>query len=236
MQTVGEFVTHVSTQMHDQRHGRAFIRWGRGLLLEYLNLGLTEIGTYRPEAFAADETLTLVPGATQSIDPSKTLVAISANTDGTPVLSGDVDMATAYNAYAVCVPEPRIINGVAHYLVRSYSIDKKNSHKFYVDPPVPKGMTVQVTATVSGNIPQYTLADWNKAVEMESKFDANLVQYMLASAHSLDRESAQARQTSGDYYNRFYASMGVKYKQESRYKSGFYLGEIGTGDPQAGNR
>lgn len=148
MDTVGQYVTHVSTQMNDQRPGRAFIRWGRGLLLDYLNLGLTEIATYRPEAFAKDEPITLVAGATQTVDASKTLIALSSNLDGTPIIAGDIDMATAFNAYAVCPIEPRIINGVANYLVRTFAFDSRNSHKFYVDPPVPPGMKIIVNGTV----------------------------------------------------------------------------------------
>lgn len=236
MQTVGQFVTYVSTQMNDQRPSRAFTRWGRGLLLEYLNLGTTEIGTYRPEAFAKDELITLVPGSTQAADPGKTLVGLSSNLDGTPILPGDIAMATAFNAYAVCPIEPRIINGEAAYLVRSYAFDKQNSHKFYVDPPVPKGLVVKVNATVTGDIPQYTLADWDKPLVMESKFNGSLVDYMQACAFGLDMESAQSRANSQQLYRKFYDVMGVKYKMESKYRSGFYLGEVGTGDPQAGNR
>lgn len=234
MNTVGEFVTHVSTQMNDQRPNRAFTRWGRGLLLDYLNLGLTEIGTYRPEAFAQDEVVTLVAGATQAADFSKTLIGLSSNMDGTPILEGDIDMATAFNAYAVCPIEPRIIDGTARYLVRSYAFDKHNSHKFYVDPPVPPGLTVQVNATVTGDVPQYKLADWNKKVVMESKFAGSLVDYMLAKAFELDQESAQSRTNSQGLFKKFYDIMGVKYRQESKFRSGNYLGTVGA-DPRAGN-
>jgi hypothetical protein len=234
MDTVGQYVTHVSGQMNDQRPSRAFTRWGRGLLLDYLNLGLTEIGAYRPEAFAKDEITTLVAGATQTIDASKTLIGLSSNMDGTPILPGDIEMATAFNAYAICPIEPRIINGKANYLVRSFAFDSKNTHKFYVDPPVPKGMTVQVNATVTGDVPQYTLADWDKPVEMESKFDASLIDYMMAKAFELDMESAQSRTNSQGLFKKFYDVMGVKYRVESKYRSGNYLGEVGP-NPRAGN-
>lgn len=236
MDTVAQFVTHVSTQMNDQRPGRAFTRWGRGLLLQYLNLGLAEIGTYRPEAFAADEKIQLVPGAVQTIDARKTLVSLSSNNDGTPIIKGDTTMAAAFNAYAVCPPQYRMVNGEAQYIVRTYSIDDKNGHKFYVDPPVPQGMTITVNGTVTGSIPDYTLADWDKPIAMESKYKANLIDYMMACAFGLDTESAQSRVQSQQLYGKFYDVMGVKYRQESKYRAGYYLGQVGTGDPQAGNR
>jgi hypothetical protein len=234
MDTVGQYVTHVSTQMNDQRPSRAFTRWGRGLLLDYLNLGLNEIGTYRPEAFAKDVIIDLVAGATQTTDYSKTIVALSSNMDGTPILPGDIEMATAFNAYAICPIEPRIINGEARYLVRSFALDKHNKHKFYVDPPVPKGLVVQVNASITGEVPQYTLADWDKPIVMESKFSGDLVDYMMAKAFELDMESAQSRSNSQSLFKKFYDVMGVKYKMESRYRSGNYLGEVGS-NPRAGN-
>ena len=66
MKTVGEYVTHASRQLNDQRPNSAFTRWGRGLLWDDLELGLGEIATYRPEAFATEIDHPLVPGSAQS--------------------------------------------------------------------------------------------------------------------------------------------------------------------------
>lgn len=237
MQTVGDYVTHVSTQLNDQRPNRAFTRWGRGLLLEYLNLGLAEIGTYRPEAFAADIDLKLVPGALQSVAQGVSLSAIHSNKDGPPINRGDITMATAFGAYNPCRSSGiSMVNGNAVFYVRSYSIDSADQRKFYVDPPVPPGIDVYVKATVMAGAEDYTLADWDEAVAISSKFKANLVDYMLACAYGLDQESPESRAHSDRLYRKFYEVMGVKYKQESRYRSGYYLGKVGTGDPQAGGR
>ena len=236
MRTVGQYITHVSTQMNDQRPGRAFTRWGRGLLLEYLNLGLAEIGTYRPEAFAKDLEITLQAGATQSVQPGVTLLGLSANEDGTPINKGDAIMANAYNAYSVCKSGVVFVDGNPVYLVRSFSIDKNDSSKFYVDPPVPKGLTPKVVASVTGAPDNYTLANWDNDIFLASKYKANLIDYMMACAYGLDRESAESRIRSDSLYRRFYDVMGVKYRQESRHNSGYYLGKVGTGDPQAGAR
>lgn len=237
MQTVGQYVTHVSTQLNDQRPNRAFTRWGRGLLLEYFNLGMSEIGTYRPEAFASDIDLKLVPGALQSVARGVSLSAISSNKNGPPINKGDITMATAFGAYSPCRSSGiSMVKGNATFYVRSYAIDNADSHKFYVDPPVPEGLDVYVRATVMGAPKEYTLADWNEVVDIQSKYQASLVDYMLACAYGLDQESPESRSHSDRLYKKFYDVMGVKYRQESKYRSGYYLGKVGSGDPQAGAR
>lgn len=235
MRTVGQFITHVSTQLNDQRPGRAFTRWGRGLLLEYLNLGIAEISTYRPEAFAKDKELLLKAGASQSVEASETLLSITSNIDGTPINQGDIVMATAFNSYKTC-DSLTFKDGKPNYNVKSYSIDKSNDKKFYVDPPVPNGVTAKIIASVADQLHDRTLQDWDKDVDVSTKFAASLVDFMLACAYGLDQESPQSRARSDALYRKFYDVMGVKYRQESKYRSGYYLGKVGTGDPQAGAR
>ena len=237
MKTVSQFITHASTQLNDQRPGRAFTRWGRGLLLEYLNLALAEIATYRPEAFSKEIDISLVAGAAQSIDPGNSLIAITANSDGTPVGEGDANMATAFNRYAVCSADALVmVEGTPTYLVRTFSIDKNNANKFYVDPPVPKGLTPTVKATIMGGATDYKLTDWDFDIFVAAKYKASIIDYMLACAYGLDRESPTSMARSERLYRRFYDVMGVKYRQESKFKSGYYLGKTGSGDPQAGAR
>lgn len=237
MRTVGQFVTHASTQLNDQRPGRAFTRWGRGLLLDYLNLGLSEISTYRPEAFARDLQLTLVPGASQIVPNGYSLLAITSNLDGSPITKGDYGMAAAFNAYAPCVANGmRFVDGTPTFAVRTHSIDPNDARKFYVDPPVPKGLEVKVNASVHASADVYTLADWDKDILIDDKYKFNLIDFILACAYGLDQESPQSRRRSDDLYSRFYNVLGVKYRQEAKFRSGYYLGKVGSGDPQAGNR
>lgn len=223
METVGEYVTHVSTQLNDQRYGRAFTRWGRALLLEYLNLGLSEIGIYRPEAFAATREITLSPGIEQTLEDGVSLRSISSNVGGPPVTEGDFTMARAFMTYDICPPSPKFVNGNPVFFIRSFAVDKDNPKKFYVEPAVPAGLTVRVNATILGETPQYTLADWGKDIAMEIKFANNLIDYMMAKAYRLDKESPESRANSDSLFRTFYTSMGVKYKQESKYRADKYL-------------
>lgn len=237
MRTVGQFVTHVSTQLNDQKPDRAFTRWGRGLLLEYMNLGLGEIAAYRPEAFARREILTLVPGMTQAIPADWQISAVESNKDGSTVVEGDVHMASAYNTYAQCKSTPLVlVDGSYIYRVKTYGFDPKNPRILYVDPPVPANTLAEVYVNVAGAPSDYTLADWDKDIVVSHTFRASIIDYMTASAFTLDAESPQSRARSDQLYAKFYKVMGVKYVQESKYRSGYYLGKVGTGDPQAGRR
>ena len=232
MITVGQYVTHASTQLNDQRHGRAFTRWGRGLLLEYLNLGISEISTYRPESFAVTKEVTLKPGITQTVEQSE-ILSVESNVGGPPIREADSAISNSFAVYDICPPSIAFVNGTPQFYVRSYSIDKHDAKKFYVEPAVPNGLVVKVNVAVPGTLPQFTLADWDKPLGMLHKFDNNLIDFMMAKAYKLDAESPESRRNSESLMAQFYNAMGVKYKQESKYRSGYYLGETGTGNPRA---
>lgn len=224
MDTVGEYITHTSTQLNDQRFGRTFTRWGRGLLLAYLNLGLSEIATYRPEAFATEKKVTLQPGSVQSIDKG-TITSVVSNIGGPPVSEGDFDLANAFMAYDICPPKVQFKNGNPIFYVRSYSVDKSDPTKFYVAPPVPSGVKVDVLLNLMQGPTEYTLEDWDESLDMDNKYANNLIDFMCAKAYEVDMESAQSRHNSDSMYHRFYTSMGIKYKRESSYRAGNYLAD-----------
>lgn len=235
METLEFYITHASRQLNDQRRNRAFTRWGRGLLLDYLNLGLKEIGIYKPDAFTKSIDLALVPGEVQTVSDEISLLSIDANADGSKINIADIDLVKSYGAYAVCAPKIKIKDGRPIIKIMSVSIDKDNPRTFYVSPPVPTGMSLSVRATIIDSPPKYTLTDWTKNVKIESKYTNALIQFMMAKAYELNREvSPQDRANSLQYYQMFYDGLGVKRKIEDRFKAGYHSGKMGTGDPQAG--
>lgn len=229
MYTVKFYIEHVSTQLNDQRSKRAFTRWGRALLLDYLNLGLTEIGTYRPDAFTKKITLTLVPGTVQSAPEGTSLVSIESNLDGSFVNKADASLLRGFASYDICPAKPAIVHGRPVFNIRSYAVGNDNPNEFYVEPAVPKGLNVEVVAKIMGSTPQYTLADWDKPVIMEDKYANNLITFMEAKGFALDMESQSSRAESQVRFRNFYQSMGVKYTMESKFRSGNFNGATGTG-------
>lgn len=233
MATVKHLVTHVSRQLNDQRKNKQFTRWTRLDLLEYLNQALKEIATYRPEAFARTIDLPLVAGRTQQVPEGTTLRGFGSDSKGNTAHSTDDALLKAFGAYIACPPKVEMENGSVVYAVKSFAVDSIDPKVFYVSPPVPIGITVVVKAQIDGKAPEYTVADWGVAVEIQDKFYNNLIDFMKARAYQLDSESLVSTQESQRLYQLFYQVMGVKYKIDSARNSGYYNGEIGTGDPRS---
>lgn len=236
MNTVGEFITHASIQLNDQRHGRAFNRWGRGLLLEYLNLGLAEIGAYFPDQFNRLVSVDLVEGRVQSLPDTVegSIVAVKSNSDKTPVSEMDKDMSDAFSAYAVCPPAVAFENGSPVYRVASYAVDRADPRAFVVEPPVPSGVVSSVLVSVDGAVPQYALTDWDEIHNIPSKYLVPLMDFIVGSANGLNSDSPSARIIHNDALSRFYKVLGINYEQESRYGSGYWKGQYGDGDKRIG--
>lgn len=231
METVGEIATHVSGQLSDQQRMREFARWPRKVLMEYLNLGLAEIGTYRPDAFSSTVNANLVAGVKQEINTLGTIDSVEVN--GVPLNKADITLYQAFAPYATCPPNVRMVHGRPSFKLRSVAIDPDQKGVFYVSPAVPAGINLQVKVKVTGNIPQYGLDTWNEPVDMQKKYINNLVGFMLALAYQRDTESQISATKSQRLFSLFYQSMGVKYKVDSAHNSGYYKGEVGTGDPRA---
>lgn len=228
MNTVGHICDHVAHQLNDKAVGRSFTRWGRADVLEYLNQGMAEIGAYRPEALVSKVTAALAAGRVQNFLEYSAVLSIEGATEA------DATLSIAFATYGKCEALPEYDEaGNPKYTIRSYAIDKRNPKIIYVEPEVPSGLTPEVTMTVVTKFVPYTLADWNKVIALESKFYNNLIDFMLGRAYELDSESAQSRSNGQMHMRQFYTAMGVKYKMESAYKAGFYLGETGEGDPRA---
>lgn len=231
METLGDLLTHVSGQLSDQQRQREFIRWNRGTLLEYANQGLAEIGAYRPDAFASTVNHLLATGAKQTVDTLGSVESIEAN--GVPLNDADISIYRAFAAYATCPPKVRMRNGRPDFKLRSVSIDPNQKGVFYVSPPIPAGLKITVKVKVNGGAPQYTLADWNKPIDMQLKYINNLIDFVMARAYQRDTESQISKANAQRLFSLFYQAMGVKYKIDSAFNSGYYKGEVGTGDPRA---
>lgn len=233
MDTIGKIITHLSRQMNDQRANKKFVRWTRQDWMDYMNRGLTEIGAYRPDAFAASTTIPLVAGSAQRAPDGVVVDAFGPDKNGLSPVVADTEAYRAFSTYAKCTYKPKVVNGQIVYSVKSVVIDEANPQIFYVSPPVPAGVTTTIDAKTVGEPPQYTLADWNKPVGIASKYLNNLCDYMTALAYKLDSESQVSQAAAARIFSLFYQTMGAKYKIDAAHNSGYYKGELGTGDPRA---
>lgn len=233
---VGDVVKFVSAQLNDQGT-IPYTRWTQQNLIDYLNRGLIQIGTFRPDAYTSSQTLTLVAGAQQTLPANYSFLksldynADSSNCPGSPITEANLELLRAFFKKP-CGPT----GGAADYRVTSYSYDQRNPHIFYVSPPVPDDAAgLQVTGTVISPAPQYAVSDItaNTAIAIDQKYENALEAWMLYEAYNIDTESTSSRQTKLDNYGAFWKTLGIEYKQESAYRAGWFLGQRGQGDPSA---
>lgn len=235
MKTIGQIVTDTSRQLNDQYLGREFQRWSRALLLTYYNGAMAEILSYKPEAFAKTEAVTLVAGSRQTLaDSYKSIVGVVSNADGSMVGEADLDLLRAFSPYSCCADDVVFDSfGTPKYIAKSYAIDPKEPKVFYISPPVPVGLTPTVNINAIVPPDEATLATWGATVPVDFKYQENILDYMMGRAFDIDTESAMSRSNADKHLSRFYTAMGVKYRVEAAYRAGNYNGNIGDGDPRA---
>lgn len=237
MKTVEEYVLDASRQLNDQQAGREYIRWTRALLVSYLNDALTEISAHKPEAFAKRVNLTLRAGATQNISghPGARLVSLDGNKMGGAIYEADYDLSQTFMPFVCCDGDIELDkHGNPLYRVVSFSINPKDTKTFTVSPPVPAGLSPVVAATINGTPPKYDAAqDFGAVVEIEPKYNASILDYMVGRAFEIDTESPASRGNADRHLGRFYAMLGVKFRYESAYRAGNHNGAVGDGDPRS---
>jgi hypothetical protein len=126
-------------------------------------------------------------------------------------------------------------NGNVIFNVRSYSIDSTDPKTYYIDPPVPLGVSVDILASFVHNPWHYSVQELGEVVDVAPGI-FNLVQdFMLGRAYEVDAESAESSRNSAKHYTHFYQFFGLNYKQTSAYQSGNYGGNTAAGTPAGGS-
>lgn len=235
--TVTRIVLETSDQLNDQGL-IPYTRWTQAMLVGYLNDALIAVGVYRPDAFTSSVAIPLVPGSQQTLPAGASLLSAvtsngtNSNCPGYPITEANLDIMRSFSK-KVCMPS----GGAATYRITNFSYDAKNPNIFYVSPPVPDDQAgIEVNANVLNDAPQYTASDifTNTVIAMNQKYYNALEFYMLMRAYEVDTESVSSRQTKLDNQGMFFRILGVDYKQESLYRSGWWLGQRGQGDPRSG--
>ena len=231
--TVGNTIFEVSNLLNDQG-SIPYARWTQPELVEYLNDVLIQIGNFRPDAFTSTISLTLVPGSQQTLPPGISLLksidsnSLNSNCVGAPVTESDLDMARAFYKKP-CLPS----GGPETYRVFNFLYYSRNPGVYYVSPPVPDDVIgFQVDATVVQDAPQYTIGDLGSFIAIDQKYHNAIIAWMVMRAYQVDTESETSFRLAQWNERQFWQILGVEYKQESLYKSGYWLGEIGKKDSQ----
>lgn len=217
------------------------VHWTQEELIGYFNEALAEIAGLRPDEFVKRVTLTLQPGSSQKLPrPYIDIVSIEATLDENgdeidrPIAATTSSAGDRLGGKYRCAPDGI---GARYGGVAGYSITSSARGYFTVTPAVPEGEKVRVSAMVHVPPPRFTeehLDDCNCV--LPTIYDAQIVDWMLKRAYEKDIESQWARDRAAYYGAQFSIGMNADYRAASRLRSGYMLGQKGTGVETTGWR
>lgn len=238
MSTVGNIIREVSIQLNDQRPARVYTRWTRDMLVGYLSDAVAEVSGIRPDLFTIRVEVPLVAGRLQEIPAQYSSLVRIEQSDGSPVYQADMELMKGYTGVS---PDTTTyltdVNGNVTYRAWSFSVDPNNTKVYYVSPMVPPGGQWTAIASVVKEPVEYSVTRLNEVVELDSSIINCAKDYMLGRAYEIDSESAESRGNSVKHMTQFYQYFNIKYKAESAFRSGYYMGNTkqGSGRPEQGN-
>lgn len=235
--TIGQLAERVAGITNDLQ----FTRWSKATVIDYLNEGLCTVHGLRPDAFSGPVTLTLQPGALQTVPGEySALVSVSGNvttnaggtTEGGSVSEADATFATILkkkpclsHVVAGCAPVPGA-PAQKPYEVASFTRDATNPRSFTVSPPVPYGQNPQVRATAISAPPRHKVEDFGACSGIrDCKYEASLVSWAVARCFQTDIESQFASTAADRHMKAFYDMFNTLYLQDQRFGSGLYAGQ-----------
>ncbi len=226
MPTLKSTVEEVSRQLNDQQRGFEYTRWVRASIIQYIYDGFLQVALYRPDAFTSNIDVSLVPGVKQQLPEG--VLNLVAFVNPLLVTENDFGLTRSFNK-SVC-PEELDCDGNVVYTVRSYNYDIRNPGFFFVSPPVPMGLKTPpvVSLNVAGPPPVIDATWWLKELPGDVKYHNAVVAWALSRAYEIDTESENNFRLMNYQRSEFYRMMGIKYQMESKFNSGWYLGQRGT--------
>lgn len=215
-------VDEVGTILNDMEPGNAHLRWPVPELLNYLTEGTAAIAQGKPSIFVTVDTLELGPGSTQRLPDKYTRlldIHFNINPDGSEggsVLPGVYALQQAFQ-------KPGCSSGS---LVEVYAAYPGSERYYWVDPPVPRGLTyiprveavVMLTPQVITSVNQPLLLP-GSSPEM---YQGALVDWMLYRCYSKDEQSQTSLERSQVHFKSFqtYVGAAVGATQQSKKSSG----------------
>tara|TARA_X000001382_G_scaffold5992_1_gene4868 strand:+ start:5953 stop:6633 length:681 start_codon:yes stop_codon:yes gene_type:complete len=187
------------------------IRWPESELVLWVNDAQREIVLFKPDANAANETITLVDGTKQSIptDGNRLLRVIrnmSSSSGGNGGRSIRLVASEILDAQAPNWHDPAVTGDAAHTaVVKHYIYDEQNPRNFYVYPGVSGNSYIEIV--YSKNPTTVTASD---DLSIPDLYANSIMDYVLYRAYSKDAEYAANNQRSGQHYQLFIQSVTGK--------------------------
>lgn len=211
--TLGVIVQRAAQLLADNDPAAPNTRWPVSTLVSFINEGLHEIASRAPGALASLVELHLKPGAIQTLPKDYTaLVSIDEFVNGRTVRPVS-EVSYQYRG-RVKVParkcSPCATSRCADYFVSSYTKHPIDDRTFWVDPPVPTGCPVSVRAVVALGAVSLDGCNMNACLGLRPEFEAQLLDWVMWRALSMDHVSEGARAQAKVHYETFVKGLADK--------------------------
>jgi len=224
--TVTSIVARVATLLQDAGN----IRWTSSEVLDWLDDGQREVVMLRPEAGAANESVSLTTGTKQSI-PAAGISFIDAirNTSGRAVRVVSREILDSQR--------PGWHTDTGSTTIQHFTFDPRDPKRFYVYPPAASGASLDIVYSKSpaaltrgGTAPNQTCST---AIGIDDVYANALVDYALYRAYSKDAEYAGNAQKAVAYYTAFANGLGILLKNEMERNPNLSAGGFNPNVPGA---
>lgn len=159
-------------------------RWPLTELLAWLNDGVREIASARPDQSSKYVNIALVPGTRQALpDDAIELLRVVRNTGASGAVPGKAIRIVAMDLLDLQLPDWH--SGAPHATVKSYCYDPRNPRAFYVFPPADGTSKVEVLYTA----PPARIATVADVIPIDDMFTNVLLDYVMFRAYSKDAEN-----------------------------------------------
>ena len=221
-------------------------RYSKQTILNQFNMSLSALAEARPDAFKSTIEIPLVAGVFQQLPKGVTFlvqVLDTAYKDESGVakpcvskpLVADDTYISKFGAWGKCVStEPAVVAGAVadpceSFKASSFSYQKKLGNFFQVTPAAPVGTKAIVMASVYKHPEKVLLKD----IDTYEVCDyVNIIfARMMANLLMLDSADDSLIKKHQLYNQQWLDFVRINYRSAARVGSGYYLGEVGTGDP-----
>lgn len=227
----------------DENH----ITWSEQKKTVAINLALAAISSIRPDANTETIDFELSEGSEQTLPAGVSTIIgdirpICIAADGkevvqTPVKKADESEMTAFKYYktkcSTSSGEFASDNTCSKWQMSGWTYDSRSPTRLIVDPPVPAGVKPKIKLTVT-KCPDSLSYPADKAKDIGCKYMAELYEYALYVLYDIEQESEMSHSRSQKHLTTFRTMMQDGYRAESKFGSGYYKGQVGSGsgDPR----
>jgi len=209
-----------------------------------LNMAVQAISLMRPDLYTETIEVELKAGAEQTLPTGVTAIVgdirticigkDGKQTDGNVAKIADEGEVRAFSFFKdkKCLGENAKYtsdNTCSKWQLGSYTHDPRAPQRLLVQPPIPDGLKPKIKVVVQRCPDCFT---WNtdKDKELPCKYGTAIAEYALYALYNTEQESEYSKARADSHFKRYTDLMGLGYRADSRYGSGYYLGQVGDKD------